>query len=66
MRVRFGPVHLSRELPRGHSRAMLASERNALINEIDAAKLAVDAAKLGDPARGGPTPRPPTQDADEP
>jgi 23S rRNA pseudouridine2605 synthase len=38
MRVRFGPVHLSRELPRGHSRAMLASERNALINEIDAAK----------------------------
>jgi 23S rRNA pseudouridine2605 synthase len=47
MRVRFGPVHLSRELPRGHSRAMLASERNALINEIDAAKLAVDAAKLG-------------------
>ena len=45
MRVRFGPVHLSRELPRGHSRAMLASERNALINEIDAAKNAVDAAK---------------------
>jgi 23S rRNA pseudouridine2605 synthase len=39
MRVRFGPVHLSRELPRGHSRAMLASERNALINEIDAAQL---------------------------
>ena len=37
MRVRFGPVHLARELPRGHSRAMLASERNALINEIDAA-----------------------------
>src|ERR1700678_2543830 len=39
MRVRFGPVHLSRELPRGHSRAMLASERNALINEIDAAAI---------------------------
>jgi 23S rRNA pseudouridine2605 synthase len=38
MRVRFGPVHLGRDLPRGHSRAMLASERNALINEIDAAK----------------------------
>jgi 23S rRNA pseudouridine2605 synthase len=37
MRVRFGPVHLARELPRGHSRAMLSSERNALINEIDAA-----------------------------
>jgi 23S rRNA pseudouridine2605 synthase len=37
MRIRFGPVHLSRELPRGHSRAMLPSERNALVNEIDAA-----------------------------
>ena len=37
MRVRFGPVHLSRELPRGHAHAMLASERDALINEIDAA-----------------------------
>src|SRR5271156_553848 len=47
MRVRFGPVHLARELPRGYSRAMLTSERNALINEIDAAKLAVDTAKLG-------------------
>ncbi len=47
MRVRFGPVHLSRELPRGHSRAMLASERNALNNEIAAAQSAVDAAKLG-------------------
>lgn len=45
MRVRFGPVHLSRELPRGHSRAMLASERNALINEIDAAKLAYETAE---------------------
>jgi 23S rRNA pseudouridine2605 synthase len=43
MRVRFGPVHLSRELPRGHSRAMLPSERNALMNEIDAAKPDVDA-----------------------
>jgi 23S rRNA pseudouridine2605 synthase len=40
MRVRFGPVHLSRELPRGHSRAMLAGERNALVNEIDAAHAA--------------------------
>jgi 23S rRNA pseudouridine2605 synthase len=37
MRVRFGPVHLAHDLPRGHSRAMLASERNALVNEIDAA-----------------------------
>ena len=43
MRVRFGPVHLSRELPRGHSRAMLASERNALINEIDAAAPGIEA-----------------------
>ncbi|MDP8985207.1 MAG: S4 domain-containing protein [Pseudomonadota bacterium] len=40
MRVRFGPVHLSRDLPRGHSRAMLSSERNALVNEIEAAKTA--------------------------
>lgn len=40
MRIRFGPVHLARELPRGHSRAMLASERNALVNEIAAAKAA--------------------------
>ena len=39
MRVRFGPVHLKHDLPRGHSRAMLASERNALINEIDAAQV---------------------------
>jgi 23S rRNA pseudouridine2605 synthase len=38
MRVRFGPVHLGHDLPRGHSRAMLASERNALTNEIAAAK----------------------------
>jgi 23S rRNA pseudouridine2605 synthase len=41
MRIRFGPVHLSRDLPRGHSRAMLSSERNALVNEIDAAVAAV-------------------------
>jgi 23S rRNA pseudouridine2605 synthase len=47
MRVRFGPVHLSRELPRGHSRAMLASERNALVNEIDAAKAAKAAYQAG-------------------
>jgi 23S rRNA pseudouridine2605 synthase len=44
MRVRFGPVHLARDLPRGHSRAMLASERNALNNEIDAALVAATAA----------------------
>lgn len=52
MRVRFGPVHLSRELPRGHSRAMLASERNALVNEIDAAKAAYQAEHS--PASEGP------------
>jgi 23S rRNA pseudouridine2605 synthase len=45
MRVRFGPVHLGHDLPRGHSRAMLASERNALINEIDAAKPTPDVAE---------------------
>jgi 23S rRNA pseudouridine2605 synthase len=37
MRVRFGPVHLLRDLPRGHSRAMLIGERNALMNEIEVA-----------------------------
>jgi len=42
MRVRFGPVHLSRELPRGHSRAMTGPERNALLGEIDAAKRAYE------------------------
>jgi 23S rRNA pseudouridine2605 synthase len=52
MRVRFGPVHLSRDLPRGHSRAMLASERNALNNEIDAAQAALDAAKTEGNAAG--------------
>jgi 23S rRNA pseudouridine2605 synthase len=45
MRVRFGPVHLARDLPRGHSRAMLASERNALVNEIDAARTAYEAGR---------------------
>jgi 23S rRNA pseudouridine2605 synthase len=38
MRVRFGPIHLARELPRGHSRAMLAGERSALVHEIDAGR----------------------------
>ncbi len=42
MRVRFGPVHLSRELPRGHSRAMTKGERSALSNEVDGARLARD------------------------
>jgi 23S rRNA pseudouridine2605 synthase len=49
MRVRFGPVHLARELPRGHSRAMLASERNALVNEIAAAR-AAHAASISPPS----------------
>ena len=37
MRVRFGPVHLSRDLPRGHSRILEPSERSALMNEVEAA-----------------------------
>ena len=37
MRVRFGPVHLSRDLPRGHSRIMAPGERSALMHEIEAA-----------------------------
>ena len=41
IRVRFGPVHLSRELPRGHLREMTSSERNALMNEVDSAQAAV-------------------------
>src|ERR1700680_2389592 len=57
MRVRFGPVHLARELPRGHSRAMLASERNALVNEIDAAK-AADQAESQPTAEGRAARRP--------
>jgi 23S rRNA pseudouridine2605 synthase len=56
MRVRMGPVHLSRELPRGHSRAMLASERHALINEFDAAQRAVDAARSPATGPGAATP----------
>jgi len=44
MRVRFGPIHLTRELPRGHSRAMTSGERSVLINEIMAAKPVSDAA----------------------
>jgi 23S rRNA pseudouridine2605 synthase len=38
MRVRLGPVQLSRDLPRGHSRRLTAGERTALINEIEAPK----------------------------
>jgi hypothetical protein len=36
MRVRLGPVHLSRDLSRGRSRLLTAGERQALLNEIDA------------------------------
>ncbi len=53
MRVRLGPVHLMRELPRGHSRAMSAGERSALMNEIDAAKHARDAAMAPPPVCSG-------------
>ncbi len=37
MRVRFGPVHLGRDLPRGHARELTLAERHALDNEIRAA-----------------------------
>jgi len=40
MRVRFGPIHLSRDLPRGHSRALTSGERSALLHAIDAAHAA--------------------------
>jgi 23S rRNA pseudouridine2605 synthase len=36
MRVRLGPVNLSRDLSRGRSRLLTAGERQALLNEIDA------------------------------
>ena len=35
MRVRLGPVQLPRDLPRGRSRALAASERRALLLEIE-------------------------------
>jgi 23S rRNA pseudouridine2605 synthase len=44
MRVRLGPVHLPRDLPRGRSRALPPSERRALLQEIETA---VGAAGLG-------------------
>jgi 23S rRNA pseudouridine2605 synthase len=37
MRVRLGPVHLPRDLPRGRSRALPPSERRALLEEIEGA-----------------------------
>jgi 23S rRNA pseudouridine2605 synthase len=65
MRTRFGPVHLSRELPRGHSRAMTQPERNALVNEIDAA-IAGRAAQSGQVAdEPAPSRFAPYDDADE-
>ena len=47
MRTRIGPVHLARDLPRGHSRPLTGPERNALMNEIDAAVAASAAAVAG-------------------
>jgi 16S rRNA U516 pseudouridylate synthase RsuA-like enzyme len=44
IRVRFGPVHLTRELPRAHLREMNLGERNALMNEVDSARDALAAA----------------------
>jgi 23S rRNA pseudouridine2605 synthase len=45
MRTRVGPVHLGRDLPRGHSRALTGPERNALMNEVAAAAEASAAAQ---------------------
>ena len=44
MRVRFGPVRLARDLPRGRSRALTPAERGELLDEIEAAGRAVAAA----------------------
>lgn len=38
MRVRFGPLHLGRDLPRGHARVLSPPEQNVLLNEVDAAR----------------------------
>jgi 23S rRNA pseudouridine2605 synthase len=46
MRVRLGPLRLSRDLPRGHSRALTAGERQGLLNETDPA--AAETAALRD------------------
>jgi 23S rRNA pseudouridine2605 synthase len=43
MRVRLGPVHLPRDLPRGRSRALPPSERRALLEEIEGAALSAAA-----------------------
>jgi 23S rRNA pseudouridine2605 synthase len=43
MRVRLGPVHLPRDLPRGRSRALPPSERRALLEEIEGATLSTAA-----------------------
>ncbi len=43
MRVRFGPVRLERDLPRGRSRAMTPAERAELFAEIEAAGRAATA-----------------------
>lgn len=48
IRVRIGPVHLTRELPRGHLREMNLQERNALMNEVAAARAAATAAAAGE------------------
>jgi len=47
IRVRFGPVHLGRELPRAHIREVTKSERNALMNEVDTARAALAAMRDG-------------------
>lgn len=37
MRIRLGPVHLGRDVPRGRLREVTLGERNALLNEVEAA-----------------------------
>jgi 23S rRNA pseudouridine2605 synthase len=54
IRVRFGPVHLTRELPRGHLREMNAGERNALMNEVDSARAALETARAHEEEPKGP------------
>jgi 23S rRNA pseudouridine2605 synthase len=56
MRVRLGPVHLPRDLPRGRSRALPSGERRALLEEIEAAGLGTAGLGAAGPdAAGAPT-----------
>jgi 23S rRNA pseudouridine2605 synthase len=57
MRVRFGPVHLSRDLPRGYSRVMTPGERSALMHEIEAARSSAGTADAAETAEDSGRPR---------